>query len=84
MKYDNDKIDEMVLGLLYLTAFEDGTVRRAWKGYDWEIMDRPHANGYISDPKSAAKSVVVTHKRVQRSHELSKKHFGKKPDVAQR
>ncbi len=57
---------------------------RAWKGHDWVAMDRLHAI-YISDPKSKAKSVVVTAQRVQRSRELFEKHFEKKePDVRQR
>ena len=41
-------------------------------------MDRLHAKGYISDPKSKVKSVVVTAAGVQRSRELFEKHFGKK------
>ena len=57
MEYDRDKVDEMVLALLWLTPSGDG---RAWKGHDWEAMERLHARGYISDPKSKAKSVVLT------------------------
>ena len=34
--------------------------------------------GYISDPKSNAKSVVVTVKGVKRSRRLFEKHFEKK------
>ncbi len=26
---------------------------RAWKGFDWETMNRLHEKGYISNPKSA-------------------------------
>jgi hypothetical protein len=33
MDYDRDKVDEMVLALLWLTPAGDG---RAWKGHDWE------------------------------------------------
>ncbi len=86
MEYDQDKVDEMVLALLSLTMFEeDQDGARAWKGYDWVAMDRLHAKGYVSDPKSKAKSVVVTVKGVQRSRELFEKHFGKKePDARQR
>lgn len=47
-------------------------------------MDRLHAKGYISDPRSATKSVAVTDKGVQCSRELFEKHFGKKSDMAQR
>ena len=79
MKYDSEKVDEMVLALLSLTMFEDsGEGARAWKGYDWDALDRLHAKGYISDPKSKAKSVVVTEAGVKLSRELFAKHFGKR------
>jgi hypothetical protein len=39
---------------------------------------RLHAKGYISDPKSKAKSVVVTVKGMQRCSEPLEKHFEKK------
>jgi Domain of unknown function (DUF6429) len=86
MEYDQDKVDEMVLVLLFLTMFdEDQYGARAWKGHDWDAMDRLYAKGYISDPKSKAKSVVVTVKGVKRSRKLFEKHFGKKePEVRQR
>ena len=80
MEYDKDKVDEMVLALLYLTMFDEDQYRvsRAWKGHDWDALDRLHEKGYISDPKSKAKSVVVSEKGVQRSRELFEKNFGKK------
>lgn len=86
MEYDPDKVDEMVLALLFLTMFdEDEYGARAWKGHDWDAMDRLHEKGYISDPKSKAKSVVVSVKGVKRSRKLFVKYFGKKePDARQR
>ena len=36
---DTGKIDDAVLGLLYL-GIHDGA--RAWKGFDWEVMNRLH------------------------------------------
>jgi hypothetical protein len=78
MEYDENKVDEMVLALLSLTMFdEDQYGARAWKGHAWEAMDRLHEKGCISDPKSKAKSVVVTEEGVRRSRELFEKHFGK-------
>ncbi len=63
MEYDQDKVDEMALALLYLTMFNEGQYGvRAWKGHDWEVMNRLHVKGYISDPKGNAKSVVMTTK----------------------
>ena len=85
MEYDEDKVDEMVLALLFLTMFEESPLgARAWKGYDWDALDRLHAKGYISDPKSKAKSVVVTAEGVNLSRELFAKHFGKESDASQR
>jgi hypothetical protein len=74
MDYNHDKVDEMVLALLYLTLHEEC---RARKGHDWDTMNRLHAKGYISDPVSKAKSVVFTEEGLKRSGELFEKHFGR-------
>ena len=76
MDYDKDKVDEMVLALLYLTTFGDRIGLRAWKAHDWDALDRLHQKGYLSDPKSKAKSVVVTEKGAKRSGELFQNYFG--------
>lgn len=74
-----DKIDEAVLALLHLTRFEEGprgfTVTRAWKGHDWEAMNRLFEKGYISDPKNKNKSVVLSDEGAQRAAELFEKLF---------
>jgi predicted transcriptional regulator len=74
MRYDRDKVDEMVLALLYLTTHDKGT--RAWKGMDWDAMDRLHDKGFIGNPKTKAKSVTLTEKGQRLSEEFFKKHFG--------
>jgi hypothetical protein len=77
MEYDRDKVDEMVLALLWLTAFdEDASGARAWKSHDWDALDRLHAKGYISDPRSKAKSVVFSEEGMRRARELFERHFG--------
>ncbi|MFH1950598.1 MAG: DUF6429 family protein [Pseudomonadota bacterium] len=77
MEYAKDKVDEMALALLYLTSFEEkGYGPRAWKGMDWEVMNRLHEKGYIGDPKSKAKSVHLTEVGAKLSETLFKKHFG--------
>jgi len=79
MEYEDSKVDEMVLGLLFLTTFEESPYgARAWKGQDWNVLDRLPAKGYISDQRSKAKSVVVTEEGVKRSRALFAKYFGKK------
>jgi hypothetical protein len=75
MDYDRDKVDEMVLALLWLTPAGDG---RAWKGHDWDALDRLHSKGYISDPKSKAKSVVLSEEGERLSQELFERYFSLK------
>jgi hypothetical protein len=76
MDYDQEKVDEAVLALLWLTTFRDGAVWRAWKGHDFEHLDRLHEKGYVQDPKSKAKSVVLTEEGRARSVELFRAWFG--------
>lgn len=77
MEYEKDKVDEMALALLYLTTFQEkGYGPRAWKGLDWEVMNRLYEKGYIGNPKSKAKSVALTEEGAKVSEALFKKHFG--------
>ncbi len=77
MEYDRNKVDEMVLALLFLTRCGDG---RAWKGHDWDALKRLHEQGLIGDPVSKAKSVVLTAEGEKRSEELFRKYCGKMRD----
>jgi hypothetical protein len=77
MKLDFDRVDEAVLALLHLVTFEDHGVTRAWKGHDWEALNRLHARGLISDPKSKAKSVVLTDAGKQKAREACERLFGR-------
>lgn len=77
MDIDEDKVDDMVLALLYLTTFEDKPGLRAWKGHSWDALDRLHGKEYISDPATKAKSVWLTEVGAKRSQELFVKYFTK-------
>jgi hypothetical protein len=74
-----DKIDDAVLALLHLTSFTEGkgefAYTRAWKGHDWDAMDRLHEKGLISDPKGKAKSVAITPEGQTKSEELFRQLF---------
>jgi hypothetical protein len=60
MRYDKAKIDEAVLAVLYLTAWEEHGLTRAWKGIDWDASSRLYERGLIDDPKNKNKSGVFT------------------------
>ena len=70
MDIDYDKIDDCTLALLYLVTSENEYGARAWKSFDWDTMDRLHKKGYISDPKSKAKSVVMSEEGFSRAKEM--------------
>ena len=76
MALDTDKIDEAVLALLRLTRHDHW---RAWKGFDWEALNRLHHKGMIADPVNKAKSVVFTEEGLRRAEELFQTMFTK-PD----
>ena len=59
MKYNQDKVDEATLALLYLNMWDEGTGARTWKGFDWDTLDRLHQKGFIHDPKGKAKSIAM-------------------------
>ena len=82
MKYDEEKVDELVLALLYLTSFTVSGITRAWKGQDWDVMDRLHEKGLISDPKSKAKSVMLSEDAVKESARLFQKYFGSNDETS--
>lgn len=74
MDLDHDKIDDTVLALLQLTLHEGC---RAWKGHDWDVLDRLHGKGLIHNPVGKAKSVVLTDDGLLRSRQLFEKLFAR-------
>ncbi len=74
MEIDDDKIDDAVLALLWLTLHDES---RAWKGFDWETLNRLHRKGLIDNPASKAKSVVLTDEGLRRSEELFRALFAR-------
>jgi hypothetical protein len=75
MEYNKDKVDEAVLALLYLNVFGGQYGVQAWKSFDWDAMDRLYEKGYISDPKSKAKSIWLSEEGLRRAEELFRYFF---------
>jgi hypothetical protein len=73
MDLDTDKVDDAVLALLLLGA----TGNRAWKGFDWEAMNRLHERGFISNPRTKAQSIVFTEEGLARARRLVEELFGR-------
>ncbi|HET6236923.1 MAG TPA: DUF6429 family protein [Acetobacteraceae bacterium] len=74
MEIDEDKIDRAVLALLWLTLHNGD---RAWKGHDWDALNRLFKKDYIYNPVGKAKSVVLTEEGLRESERLFNEMFGK-------
>jgi hypothetical protein len=75
MPYEESKIDEAVLAVLYLTAFERDGATFVWKGIDWEATNRLFERGLINDPKGKAKSILFTAEGLARAKAAADKLF---------
>ena len=64
---NTERIDQAVLALLQLGLHD---TNRSWKSFDWDVMERLHAKGFISNLVGKAKSVVLTDEGLQESDRL--------------
>ena len=62
---NSEKTAKLTLLLIYLTGWDEkdlvSNMRRAWKSYDFETLDKLEEDGLISQSKTA-KSVYLTEK----------------------
>lgn len=72
MAYDESKIEDTVLALLAAFSFEGG---RAWKGFDFGIMDRLHDQDFIDNPVGKSKSVGLTSEGLERGRKMAERLF---------
>ena len=72
MQINQEKIEEATLALLFLTLHDEN---RAWKNFDFEIMDRLYEKGYINNPKNRAKSIVFTQNGLEKAEKCFEKLF---------
>jgi hypothetical protein len=79
MHYDESKIDEAALAVLYLTAIEEHGLTRAWKGVDWAVTQRLHERGFIDDPRSRPKSIIFTDAGVSLARAVAQRLFCPSP-----
>lgn len=78
MEYDEALIEDAVLALLAAFSTVSGNT---WKGYDFQIMNRLHDQGYILNPVNKNKSVWLTTQGQERGRQLADQLFGAKAQV---
>lgn len=71
--HDPKKIEEGVLALLGAFEFDNG---RAWKRFDFGVMESLAEQGLISEPRIRAESVHLTPEGMARAKALADKMFG--------
>lgn len=74
---DDEKLAEVALAILSLTAHKDMGAVRAWKGMDWDLLGLLHEKGWIEDPVGKQKSVVFSDEGEKLATQFLEKHFGK-------
>jgi hypothetical protein len=72
MNLNTDAIDGFALALLFLTLHDHN---RAWKGFDYDVLNRLYERSLIGEPINKTKSVIFTEERLQESERLFKQHF---------
>ncbi|KQX27824.1 hypothetical protein ASD01_22280 [Ensifer sp. Root423] len=77
MEIDEDRIDDAVLALLWLTELHNE--RCAWKGFDWAATDRLYKKGMIREPVNKSKSLILTDEGLEHSEALFRKLFTRPP-----
>jgi hypothetical protein len=71
---DADKLAEAALGILSLTLHGG----RVWKALDWDLMNLLHDKGWIGDPVSSAKSILLTPEGERLAASFLAKHFARR------
>lgn len=71
--HDPKKIEEAVLALLGAFEFENG---RAWKRFDFDVMQSLANQGLLSDPRGKSESVRLTPEGMARAKALADRFFG--------
>ncbi|NWA43494.1 hypothetical protein HX871_28600 [Pseudomonas reactans] len=74
MEYDEKLIEDTVLALLAAFSSDDGNT---WKGFDFEIMNRLHEHGFISNPVNKNKSIWLTAEGLERGRQVAGRLFGR-------
>ncbi len=72
----NEFMENLALALIYLSSWKEGEAgtdeRRAWKGYDFNILDKLKEKGFVNFSNSA-KSLYVTVDGVRKAEEAVEK-----------
>ncbi|NBD95370.1 MAG: hypothetical protein GVY11_02705 [Gammaproteobacteria bacterium] len=73
---NTEKLAELALAIMWLTVHDDGRGTRVWKSIDWDVTDLLFEKGWISDPRTRAKSVRLSDEAERLGAKVFAEHFG--------
>jgi hypothetical protein len=80
---DDARLDDVVLALLWANSFKERWGGySAWKSLPWDVLDRLHAKGLISDAHGHTRSVALSDAAHARGKALFEQWFAAVPTAA--
>lgn len=73
MKYDEMKVDEVILALLFLNTLDEQS-KETWNGLDWDSLNRLHERGLIATPRKGSR-VALTEEAYRLAKVMFEKYF---------
>lgn len=78
----NQAMQELTMMLMYLSKFNedkgfDGMMDRAWKGYDFGVIDELDDQDYIRQGSYRSKSIAITEEGITLAKKLLEKYHVK-------
>lgn len=81
--FNSERLDEVVLALLWANSFSEYGYHRAWKSLPWDALDRLHKRNLISNPRSRTRSVALVGDAHEHGRKLFEQWFGANSPVAE-
>jgi hypothetical protein len=77
--FDETLLEDLTLLVIYLSSWEESAgpgmaVRRAWKGYLFEVLDALDEKGLIDQGRRGAKSLYLTKEGIRRAQQLAEQY----------
>lgn len=75
---DHERLAEVGMAILGLTAHDEHGVVLVWKGLDWDLMNLLYEKGWIENPVNRNKSVMLTEEGAKLADRFLVRYFGKR------
>ena len=74
MEHEPDwkRVEDVALALLSLTLHEGN---RVWKQISWDVIDRLHEKGLISNPRTRTQSIALSPEAIERAERVFQELF---------